>query len=57
METTWDLISLFARVKDTRLDRRKLHQLGDILAMATLAVICGAETWVEKSLLLRDMTG
>lgn len=32
---------------DPRLDRKKLHQLGDILAIAILAVVCGAESWVE----------
>jgi len=32
---------------DPRLNRKKLHQLGDIMAIAILAVICGAETWVD----------
>jgi predicted transposase YbfD/YdcC len=47
MKETYDLISLFGSMPDPRLDRKKLHQLGDILAIAILAVICGAESWVE----------
>ena len=41
------LISLFGDMPDPRLDRKKLHELGDIIAIAILAVICGAESWVE----------
>ena len=47
METQHDLISLFSDLPDPRLNRKKLHQLGDIVAIAILAVICGAETWVD----------
>lgn len=34
-------------MSDPRLNRKKLHQLGDIIAIAILAVVCGAETWVD----------
>lgn len=47
MRREGDLISLFGDMPDPRIDRRKLHKLGDILAIAILAVICGAETWGE----------
>jgi len=47
MENKQDLISLFGDMPDPRLDRKKLHQLGDIIAIAILAVICGAESWVD----------
>lgn len=47
MREEGDLISLFATMPDPRLDRRKLHNLGDILTIAILSVICGAETWVD----------
>lgn len=42
-----DLISLFGEIPDPRLNRKKLHELGDIMAIAILSVICGAETWVD----------
>ena len=41
------LISLFGDMPDPRLDRKKLHNLVDIIAIAILAVICGAESWVD----------
>ena len=41
------LISLFGDMPDPRLDRKKLHNLGDIITIAILAVICGAESWVD----------
>lgn len=37
----------FSKLEDPRLDRQKLHQLLDIIAIAICAVICGAETWVD----------
>ncbi len=43
---TQDLISLFGDMTDPRLDRKKLHNLSDILSIAILAVICGADSWV-----------
>ena len=47
MENEFTLISLFGDMLDPRLDRKKLHQLGDILAISILAVICGAESWID----------
>lgn len=44
---TQDLISLFGDMTDPRLDRKKLHSLSDILSIAILAVICGADSWVD----------
>ncbi len=41
------LMSHFAAVTDVRLNRRKRHELTDIMAIAILAVICGADSWVE----------
>lgn len=37
----------FAEVEDPRLDRTKLHPLLDIIAIALLGVICGADSWTE----------
>ena len=47
MEKHKDLISLFGDIPDPRINRKKLHQLGDIMAIAILSVICGAETWID----------
>jgi hypothetical protein len=41
------LQSVFEGIEDTRMDRTKLHQLEDIILIAILAVICGAEGWVD----------
>ena len=37
------LLRAFAGLKDPRVNRTKLHSLGDILAIAICAVICGAD--------------
>lgn len=42
-----NLISLFGDIPDPRIDRKKLHNLKDILAIAILAVICGADSWID----------
>lgn len=39
------LISIFKQIEDNRRDLSKLHELNDILVMAIIAVICGADTW------------
>jgi hypothetical protein len=36
----------FEDIDDPRIERTKRHKLGDILTIAILAVICGAESWV-----------
>ncbi len=38
---------VFEGIEDPRIERTKLHQLEDILLIAILAVICGAEGWVD----------
>ena len=35
----------FSGIKDPRVDRTKAHLLEDIIVIAILSVICGAETW------------
>ena len=37
----------FANLKDPRIERSKEHLLKDIMAMAILAVISGADGWIE----------
>lgn len=39
------LVSIFKQIEDNRRDLSKLHELNDILVMAIIAVICGADTW------------
>jgi predicted transposase YbfD/YdcC len=42
-----NLLDIFKRIEDNRRDLSKLHELNDILVMAVIAVICGADTWNE----------
>lgn len=42
-----DLISLFGDIQDPRIDRKKLHKLSDILTITVLAVLCGADGWID----------
>jgi predicted transposase YbfD/YdcC len=41
------LVECFSTITDPRMDRRKRHNLIDILAIAVSAIICGAEHWTE----------
>jgi hypothetical protein len=41
------LIEYFVDLPDPRIDRCKTHQLNDIIVIAILAVICGAERFTE----------
>lgn len=40
----------FTKVKDPRIDRTKRHKLMDILVIAILAIICGADGWTDVEL-------
>jgi hypothetical protein len=42
-----DLSSYFTDIKDPRVNRTKKHLLKDILVMAILAIIAGAEGWED----------
>ena len=37
----------FSIIEDPRIDRKKQHKLIDIIVIAVLGAICGAESWVE----------
>ena len=41
------LVDCFAGIDDPRLNRKRRHELIDILVIAICAVICGAEHWTE----------
>ena len=40
------LVAHFASLEDPRLERTRLHNLLDIMALTICAVICGADSWV-----------
>jgi len=42
-----DLLGCFDGLEDPRIERTKLHRLDDIIAIAILAVVCGAEGWTD----------
>lgn len=46
-ETGPSLIAIFRELPDPRVERTKLHALGDIVTIAILAVIAGADGWTE----------
>ena len=37
----------FSTMKDHRLDRKRRHDMLDIIALTIAAVVCGAEDWYE----------
>ena len=41
------ILEHFAVIPDPRVERTRKHKLGDILAIAVCAVICGAECWTH----------
>lgn len=41
------LVEQFAEIKDPRVERTKKHQLTDILVIAILAIIAGAQGWED----------
>ena len=41
------LLRAFAQLKDPRVNRTRLHSLGDIMAIAICAIICGADGWEQ----------
>lgn len=49
METEFanGIMGYFSVIEDPRVDRRKRHLLIDIIVIAVLGAICGAESWVE----------
>ena len=44
------ILEHFAELPDPRMERTRLHKLGDILAIAICAVICGIEGWTDIEL-------
>jgi len=46
--TTGTIMAHFGTLEDPRVDRAKQHLLLDIITIALCAVICGANTWVER---------
>lgn len=50
VEAPRGLLRYFDGLEDPRLDRTKLHALGDILFVTLCAVLCGADSWAEVEL-------
>ena len=46
-ESTNSLQSIFESIEDPRVERTKRHHLLDIILIAILGVLCGAEGWVD----------
>src|SRR5438552_18103729 len=46
-ENMHTLQSIFEGIDDPRVERTKLHNLLDIMIIAILGVLCGADGWVE----------
>lgn len=46
-ESQPELLGYLSIIKDPRLDRKKLHQLTDILFIAICASFCGCDTWED----------
>lgn len=44
------LVECFHDIEDPRIDRRRRHQLIDIIVVAVCAVICNADTWKDISI-------
>lgn len=44
------IVEYFKNIEDPRIERGKLHNLMDIIAIAICAVICGADTWEDIEL-------
>ena len=53
---TKKLLDIFKQIEDNRRNLSKLHDLHDILAMAIIAVVCGANTWnnIEEYCLAKE---
>jgi hypothetical protein len=41
------LMSHFEALEDPRVERTRLHDLLDIIAIALCAVVCGADSWPD----------
>lgn len=41
------ILTHFEELTDPRVDRTKLHRLGDMVAFAICGAICGADTWAD----------
>jgi len=46
-ETEAGLLGYLSIIRDPRLERKKLHQVGDILFISVCASLCGCDTWED----------
>ena len=50
-----ELLSLAEELPDPRMNRRKLHRLGEMVVVALTAVICGADNWVHVTMIAKEL--
>ena len=50
MKTNNDLVRIFSQIQDPRSHINKLHNIVDILFIGVIAVLCGAETWLQMKM-------
>ena len=44
----------FARLTDPRVERTRVHRLGELVTIALCAVLCGADDWVAIATFARN---
>jgi len=49
------LLALASRLPDPRINRKKVHVLGEVVVVAVTAVMCGADNWVYAAMLGREL--
>lgn len=49
-----EILGYLSIIKDPRLDRKKLHALGDILFIGICATLCGGDTWEDLHLFAEE---
>jgi len=47
MQSETSILKYFADLEDPRIERNRKHPLTNVITIAILGVICGADTWVD----------
>jgi predicted transposase YbfD/YdcC len=50
-----DLLELANKLPDPRMNRRKLHLLGETVVVAVTAVMCGADNWISVTMIAKEL--
>lgn len=54
-EAARDLLELADKLPDPRINRRKLHLLGETVVVAVTSVMCGADNWVSVAMIANEL--